>query len=442
MQPIVAGNILFITSDVTASVFLVVLIISITFQNARTALSHLLSAAIFSLAGILIRISARAMNMLPETFEWRFGVQVNSAAIATALMIIAYALITLGITESVTYLIYINEDNSKRDLGARYLTCALFIITGAVLFCIVKNLKVFSVLNLAQFGIYWIYLFKKWSEQTKREYTRASTFATATFVLALAFDQVRITGLGLSVMMMTLTEQYHDHVRRELAENEAALAKSRVQLLANQISPHYIYNSLQGIRSLCDSDPEKAKGAIDSFSAYLRGNLESITEEDMIPFARELEITKAYLELEKLTGRGNFEVRYELETTDFMLPPLVLQPVVENAVKHGAYRAASGVTEITIATRKLGGYICIEVTDRTEGRDTAAAGTTFAGAGEASRTGAPETARNRAKRKSVGMGNVRTRLAVQSGGTIRLESTGSGTKVMIMLPEPQNLNKL
>ena len=160
MQPIVAGNILFITSDVTASVFLVVLIISITFQNARTALSHLLSAAIFSLAGILIRISARAMNMLPETFEWRFGAQVNSAAIATALMIIAYALITLGITESVTYLIYINEDNSKRDLGARYLTCALFIITGAVLFCIVKNLKVFSVLNLAQFGIYWIYLFK------------------------------------------------------------------------------------------------------------------------------------------------------------------------------------------------------------------------------------------------------------------------------------------
>ena len=96
------------------------------------------------------------------------------------------------------------------------------------MFCIVKNLKVFSVLNLAQFGIYWIYLFKKWSEQTKREYTRASTFATATFVLALAFDQVRITGLGLSVMMMTLTEQYHDHVRRELAENEAALAKSRV----------------------------------------------------------------------------------------------------------------------------------------------------------------------------------------------------------------------
>ena len=429
MQSLVAGDILFITSDVTASVFLVVLIASITVQNVRTELSHLLSAAIFTLAGILVRITARTMSMLPETFEWRFGALVNSAVIATALMIIAFTLLTIGTSESVTYLIYINEENSKRDLKARYLVCAIFVVTGVILFYFVRNLRVFSLLNLAQLAMYWIYLYKNWSEQTKREYTRASSFATATFVLALAFDQLRITGLGLSVMMMTLTEQYHDHVRRELAENEAALAKSRVQLLANQISPHYIYNSLQGIRSLCDSDPEKAKGAIDSFSAYLRGNLESITEEDMIPFTREIEITKAYLELEKLTGRGNFEVRYELETTDFMLPPLVLQPVVENAVKHGAYGTDSGVTEITIATRKLNGYIYIEVTDRTEGRDSI-------------RINVPETANNRAKRKSVGLENVRTRLDVQSGGTIGMESAESGTKVTIMLPEQHILNKL
>ena len=441
MQSIVAEDILFITSDVTACAFLVVLITSITFQNARTELSHLLSAAILNLAGILVRISARGMSMLPEAFEWSSGAYVNSTAMAITLLIISYALITIGITESVTYLIYINEEN-RRDFVARYVTCALFIIIGSVLFYFVKNLKVFSLLILIQFISYWTYLFRNWSEQTRREYTRASIFAAATFILALAFENARITGLGLSVMMMILTEQYHDHIRRELAENEAALAKSRVQLLADQISPHYIYNCLQSISGLCDSNPEKAKEAIDLFSGYLRGNLESITEEDLIPFARELEITKAYLELERLTDRRNFEVRYELETTDFMLPPLVLQPVVENAVKHGAYRTLSGadrgiagVTEITIAARTLGGYICIEVTDRTEGRDAAAAGAASAGAGTGPRLEMPETAKNRNKRKSVGLENVRTRLAIQSGGTLETKSTDSGTKVTIMLPE-------
>jgi len=107
-----------------------------------------------------------------------------------------------------------------------------------------------------------------------------------------------------------------------------------------------------------------------------------------------------------------------------MLPPLVLQPVVENAVKHGAYGASSGVTEIIVATRKSGGYICIEVTDRNEGHYVA------------ERVEEPVAAKKRNKRKSVGLENVRTRLTVQTGGTLEMESTGSGMKVTIMLPEP------
>jgi signal transduction histidine kinase len=84
----------------------------------------------------------------------------------------------------------------------------------------------------------------------------------------------------------------------------------------------------------------------------------------------------------------------------------------------------------------------MEVTDRTEGRNAAAAGALFAGAGAGSRTEASETAKNRNKRKSVGLDNVRTRLAIQSGGTLDMESTGTGKKVTIMLPVPQVLNKL
>ena len=281
------------------------------------------------------------------------------------------------------------------------------------------------------------------------QFGRASFVALVMLAAAIFLNPLRMTGLGFPVMLLILNEQYHSYIGRELAENEAELAKGKVQLLAEQISPHYIYNSLQSIRSLCGSDPAKARDAIDSFSEFLRGNLESLTLEELIPFSRELELTQAYLELEKLTGRVNFEVKYDLETTEFMLPPLVLQPVVENAVKHGAYAVASCVdsgaangTEITIATRQTGGCIYIEVTDRTERRDAAAADSALAGACAGSNDRASETAKNRNKRKSVGLENVRTRLAIQSGGTLLLESIDSGTKVTIMLPEPQKLNKL
>jgi LytS/YehU family sensor histidine kinase len=234
-------------------------------------------------------------------------------------------------------------------------------------------------------------------------------------------------------MLIILNEQYHHIVEHELVESEEELTKNKVQLLAKQISPHYIYNSLQSIREFCESDPAKARDVLDYFSEFLRGNLESLTVEEMVPFERELELTKAYLELEKITGREQFEVEYQLETTDFMLPPLVLQPVVENAVKYGTMCTAacmdpgeSGVTEIIIATRKAGGSICIEVTDKTKGGGSAAADAYL-------QAGAPETPGSRGKKKSVGLENVRTRLAIQSGGTLDIESTDRGTKVTVLL---------
>ena len=163
--------------------------------------------------------------------------------------------------------------------------------------------------------------------------------------------------------------KYHEHLREELIENEAELARSKVQLLAEQISPHYIYNSLQSISGLCTTDPAKAQKAIEVFSEYLRGNLESLTQEELIPFTRELEHTQAYLELEQLSGLRRFVVEYDLKVTDFMLPPLVLQPIVENAVKHGAAVAVNGANgeegavQITITTFEENGLINIEVTD-------------------------------------------------------------------------------
>lgn len=425
--PVPFDDIIYIVSDITAVVFLIMLTVLISRQSEKhSEPGHLLASAILMLAGINARLLAGSIESLPDDFVWKSSAHIPPVA-AEAIWILSFLLIIAGIMESATYVIYINGGKSRSRLKARFATGAIIFAAGTVLYVCTGTINALSLAILVQFAASSLHIYISCRESAMQQFARASLVGAITFAIPLVFEPVRLTGLGLALMLLILDEQYLGYIERELAENEAELAKGKVQLLAEQISPHYIYNSLQSIRSLCDSDPAKARDAIDSFSEYLRANLESLTAEELIPFSRELELAQAYLELEKLTDCGNFEVKYELETEDFMLPPLVLQPVVENAVKHGAYKAASGATEITIATRKSGGYILIEVTDRTEGREAAA------------RLEAPETAinLNRGKRKSVGLENVRTRLAVQIGGTLEMESTGSGTKVTIMFPERQ-----
>ena len=437
--PEYAGETLFIASDLTAGIFLIILIISIAFRSVRRqSINHLLASAIMELAGIFLRIFAGTVEKIPADFAWEEASAFLTPVSAPVIWVLSFLLICIGIVESATYVIYINGGKEKSSVRIRIAIPGTIFAAGAISYIYFGSINCFTIAYLAQLAFCFLHIYKCCSESVMYQFGHASLAALILFVSALFIDHARMTGIGLSMMLIILNEQYHHIVEHELVESEEELAKNKVQLLAEQISPHYIYNSLQSIRNLCDTDPARAIDAIDSFSEFLRGNPESLTVEELIPFERELELTKAYLELEKLTGRGRFEVEYQLETTDFMLPPLVLQPVVENAVKHGTMRAAgigqagAGITEITISTRKSGGYICIEVTDRTVDGGYAAA-VDAAHAGAEMRSKEQGSNRKRSKKRSVGLENVRTRLAIQSGGTLDLESTSDGTRVTIML---------
>ncbi len=202
---------------------------------------------------------------------------------------------------------------------------------------------------------------------------------------------------------------------RILSEKELELEKSRLALMLSQIKPHFISNSLASISRLCDTNPEAVKTSIKTFSRYLSKNIDSLTASELVPFHKELEHVENYLYLEKLRFDERLNIIYDIYVSDFFLPTLVLQPIVENAVKHGITKRKHGGTLI-IKTQELPHCIQIIVTDDGVGFDT--------------KTGPNDGISH------IGIENVRSRLQMQCGGKLNIESNvGKGTRVIIEIPK-------
>lgn len=169
------------------------------------------------------------------------------------------------------------------------------------------------------------------------------------------------------------------------------------------------------IVDLCDTDPQTAKQAIVDFSDYLRGNLDAMTGEGLIPFEKELEHCKTYLSFEKLRFEDRLDVAFDIETTDFSLPALSVQPLLENAVKHGVgHREDGGM--VLLVVKKQKNEISIKILDNGVGFDS---------------TAAPDPSRSH-----VGIENVRSRLQTMCGGTLRVSSIpDKGTTAEIRIPK-------
>ena len=169
-----------------------------------------------------------------------------------------------------------------------------------------------------------------------------------------------VIGTSVSAMIMfvfILLDQV-DHNIRQQKENAAQQASITVL----QMRPHFIYNTLMSIYYLCKQDAEKAQQVILDFSSYLRKNFTAIAKADAIPFEEELEHTRAYLAVEQARFKDQLLVEFDTPFTDFRIPPLTLQPIVENAVKHGMDPELEPLF-ISISTRRQDGYAEITVDD-------------------------------------------------------------------------------
>lgn len=198
-------------------------------------------------------------------------------------------------------------------------------------------------------------------------------------------------------------------------QQENQLAQSRIAILLSQIQPHFLFNTLTAICGLCDENPKEAKRVTAKFSDYLRHNLESLNRSDPISFEHELLHTQIYLEIEQIRFGERLTVLYDIQTTDFKLPSLTMQPVVENAVKHGATKKKNGGTVI-ISTREKEDCYEIIIVDNGVGFDTRDPWESL--------------------EEHIGIANVRTRLWSIIEGTLTIVSEeGVGTVATIQIPK-------
>lgn len=201
---------------------------------------------------------------------------------------------------------------------------------------------------------------------------------------------------------------------REVAQKEREIRNMRAEILTSQISRHFIYNTLTTIKHLCKTDAQLAAETVDEFSGYLRGNLDSLTGAKMISFSKELGHVRNFLAIEQKRFGKRLRVLYDIQEEGFMLPPLTLQPVVENAVKHGVTKRERGGT-IRISTGKDDTDYWIRVED--DGVGYYAEGKT------------------KDQKAHVGMINVTSRVESLCGGTVKAASSlGAGTEVLIKIP--------
>ncbi|MBQ5968912.1 MAG: histidine kinase [Clostridia bacterium] len=206
------------------------------------------------------------------------------------------------------------------------------------------------------------------------------------------------------------------HLQFAREHERALLSEQRIRLMMSQIQPHFLYNTLSTIQALCRTDPEKAFDTLETFGTYLRQNIDSLEQPDRIPFVSELKHTQVYTEIEMLRF-PSIHLEYEIEDDDFTLPALTVQPIVENAIRHGVRIRSHGVVSVRTFRDGKDHVICIR--DNGKGFD-------------------PDV-NDHPDETHIGIKNVRERIERLCGGSLTIDSRpGEGTAVTIRVPEERS----
>ena len=317
----------------------------------------------------------------------------------------------LGLINAAFFVLPIFTDVLFYDLW-RYWAAVQIVANIILLGCLIREffaetgkgrfIYIFSILPLLSFGLDVVMIdLGIWKSGLSSEYVFAVFFITA-MVTVLKIIPNNINALAKAKELET-----------EKVALNAQLAESRISTMMSQIRPHFIYNTLGSIEQLCELDPPKAGELVHNFAKYLRGNFGELDNTKPILMSQEMEHVHYYISIENVRF-PDMTFSFEMRSEDFRLPALTVQPIVENAIKHGLMKLEKGGS-IRVISYETDTDYCITVEDDGVGFD---------------------TSKLLDEKKHIGIRNIRDRLKVMVGGTLEIESTqGVGTKVLITIPK-------
>jgi sensor histidine kinase YesM len=218
-------------------------------------------------------------------------------------------------------------------------------------------------------------------------------------------------GAIISYIFISLQKISDEKIKRLEVEKNAVVTE--IRLLQSQMEPHFLFNTLSNILGLIDSDPGKAKRMLESFTQFLRASLVTARNET-VTLSQEMDVVKNYLDIITVRMRERLKYRIDIsaDLQGIRIPPLIIQPLVENAVKHGLEPSISG-GELVISGTREGSFVRITVSDSGLGINELSPGS------------------------GIGLENIKKRLGLVYGGRARLvfeENKPSGLKAVIELP--------
>ncbi len=206
---------------------------------------------------------------------------------------------------------------------------------------------------------------------------------------------------------------------RELARRESVVESAQAKVFAEQMSPHFLFNTLTSISSLCYSDPDAAAETVANLAGYLRGNIDALSSDEPIPFETELSHIRQYVALEQADPARTFSMEYDLAAKPFLIPPLTVQPLVENAVKHGALARADDQGQVRLSTEDCGKFVRVMVTDNGTGDEDVSS-----------------MDNQSVTHDGIGLKSVERRLSVY-GGSLRVEFGKDGGRACMLVPREE-----
>lgn len=436
-----------ISAEMWGAVFcLVIGIITFVTYRFRGIKKHNMAAFDFAVAILL----------LMDSFAWLFRGNVSEfGMVATRVSNFAVIAISAFLPALLASIIESNYAD-KTEFPLNTLLFAMYMIGLTAVICLVLNIWtgafysfdegnyfhrgsiyiVFFILSGASMIICTVLVFQCRKLMEKIEYWSLLCFmgfpAVAVIIQSIIYGAQLINlAIGLFTIMFFFSfeisnEKQHSKKVEELAikektvaQQEKIIAKQELEManlqqniMLSQIQPHFLYNSLTAIAMLCEKDPKMAKNSTITFAQYLRANMNALKSKEPVSFEMELEHIKNYMKLEKMRFGDELNVIYDIETVDFDVPVLGIQPMVENAVKHGIKRKGT----VWLSTREVEGGFEVEVKDNGVGFDTSKG---------------PEDD----GRTHVGIENVTDRLHKMVNGTLKIDSKiGEGTVVTIFIP--------